>query len=258
MPPKQSRTPNVEDEAAEDDETEAPEDAQDEDISEDLDNELDQFMGQEIDFSKSDPMEKINRVLYGIHRGVDLMFIRPVALTYSKVLPKPVQSAVANFVTNLTAPLRFLCWLLQGKIEEAGKTSGKFVINTFLGLGGIFNVSAKLGLHENHTGFAETFKKWGVSHGPYVVVPGIGPGTMRTAIGMLFDSFVDPVFLLTLNRSLPYNDNRRLMWYDTGAQVTGLLISRAQLDPLYDDIEKNSVNKYTKLRNMVLQQPINK
>jgi hypothetical protein len=81
---------------------------------------------------------------------------------------------------------------------------------------------------------------------------------MRTAMGMLFDSFVDPVFLLTLNRSLPYNENHKLMWCDTGAQVAGLLVSRAQIDPLYDDIEKNSVDRYSKLRNMVLQQPINK
>jgi phospholipid-binding lipoprotein MlaA len=151
-----------------------------------------------------------------------------------------------------------LCWLLQGKVEEMGKTSGKFVINTVLGLGGIFDVSAKMGLKENHTGFGEIFKKWGAAPGPYIVVPGVGPGTLRTAIGMLFDSFVDPVFLLTLNKNLPYNENSKLMWCDTGGQVTGLMISRSQIDPLYDDIEKNSVDRYSKLRNIVLQQPINK
>ncbi|MDR3285142.1 MAG: VacJ family lipoprotein [Holosporales bacterium] len=221
-------------------------------------SELDQFIEPEIDYTKADPLEKINKLLYGLHRGIDLLFVRPIALTYSKVLPSPIKTGLANFVTNLTALLRMLCWLLQGNIEEAGKTAGKFVTNTILGIGGIINVSSRFGLMEKRTGFGEIFKKWGVAPGPYIIVPGIGPATMRTAFGLLFDSFIDPVFLLTLNKSLPYNENHRLTWYDTAAQITALLINRAEIDPIYEDIENNSVNRYSKLRNMVLQQSINK
>lgn len=236
------------------------EDIYDEDCIEDenLFDELDKFSPKEVDFSKADPLEKMNRVLYGVHRGVDLIFVRPLALTYSRALPNPIRKGLTNFLNNLTAPLRMFCWLLQGNVEEAGKSAGKFVVNTFLGIGGVFDTASKLGIKDNKTGFAETFKKWKVEHGPYIVVPGIGPASMRTAFGMLFDSFLDPVFLLTLNKGLPYNENNKLTWYSTAAQVTSLLITRANVDDIYEDVEKNSVNRYSKLRSLVLQQSINR
>lgn len=215
------------------------------------------FVEKELDYAQLDPLEKMNRALYGVHRGIDLLFVRPIALTYTKVLPKPVQKGLFNFVSNLTAPLRFLCRLLQGNLEEAGKTMGRFVTNTVLGFGGIFDVASRFNLYENTTSFGETFKKWGMKPGPYIVIPGIGPATFRTAFGFLCDSFLDPMFLFTLNKSLPYNDQHALMWSDTGAQVTSLLIDRANIDPIYEDIENNSINRYCKLRGLVLRQSIN-
>lgn len=224
----------------------------------DFDDELDSLSSPIIDYTKADPLEKMNKVFYGLHRGLDLLFVRPLALTYSKVLPKPVQTSVSNFVTNLTAPLRFLCRLLQGNLEEAGKTAGKFVTNTVLGLGGIFDVAKKMNLKETPTNFSETLKKWGVSPGPYIVIPGVGPSTLRGALGFLFDSFLDPVFLWTLNKDLPGNKRHELMWGDTGIQLTSLLISRSNIDPIYEDVESNSINRYSKLRTLVLQQSINR
>jgi phospholipid-binding lipoprotein MlaA len=211
-----------------------------------------------IDCVKADPLEKANRVLYGLHRGIDLLFIRPIALTYSKVLPTPVQKGLANFVSNLTAPLRVMCHLLQGNVDAAGKAAGKFVTNTVLGAGGIFNVAGEFNLHETPTGFSETLKKWGATPGPYIVVPGVGPTTLRGAVGFLFDSFLDPVFLLTLNKNLPGNSQHQLLYADTGVQVTSMLISRSKIDSIYESIEKDAGNRYSKLRMLVLQQSINK
>lgn len=220
----------------------------------DLDEELDSFFAPTVDYAKADPLEKMNRVLYGVHRGVDNFFVRPIALTYSKFLPRPVQKGFGNFVRNLTAPVRALCHLLQGNVEEAGKTIGRFVMNSVAGLGGVFDVAAKMGAVETPTNFGATFKKWGVQPGPYIVVPGLGPTTFRGAFGALFDAFLDPVFLLTLDRDFPGNSRHQLMWSDTGVQLSSLLISRSKIDPIYDDLEHNAVDRYAKLRGIVLQQ----
>ncbi len=227
-------------------------------LEEDWEAELQGLSAPEIDVAKSDPFERMNRVLYGMHRGVDLLFVRPVALTYSKVLPKPVQSGLANFVSNLLAPARFLCRVLQGNWEEAGKTIGRFATNTLLGFGGIIDVAGKMNTRETPTGFTETLKVWGMKPGPYLVVPGVGPTTFRGALGFLLDSFLDPMFLLALNKNLPANAHHELVYKDTGIQVSSLLISRSKIDSIYEDIENNSVNRYSKLRGLVLQQPINR
>lgn len=233
--------------------------AADSDLMTELDAELEQLEDEAgvIDYAAADPISGVNRVLYQVHRGLDLLFVRPVALTYTKVLPNPVQKGLRNFITNLTAPLRILCRLLQGNLVEARKTAGSFITNTVLGAGGVFNVAKKLGLEDTQTNFTETLKKWGAKPGAYIVVPGIGPTTARGAVGFLLDSFLDPMFLLTLNKSLPHNEHHALMWAETGFQVTGLLIDRARFDFVYEDVENNSTNRYSKLRGLALQLPSN-
>lgn len=227
-------------------------------MDDDWENELQSMSAPEIDYEAKDPLEKLNRVLYGVHRGVDLLFIRPVALTYSRALPKPLRSGVANFVSNLLAPARFFCHLLQGNWTEAGKTIGCFATNTLLGLGGLFDVAGKMNTHETPTDFTETLKKWGVKPGPYIVVPGLGPTTLRGALGFLLDSAADPVFLLTFNRGLPANSDRLLHQIDSAMHTTSTVISRSKIDSIYEDIEKHSVNRYSKLRALALQLPSNR
>ncbi|MDR1208626.1 MAG: VacJ family lipoprotein [Holosporales bacterium] len=222
------------------------------------DAELEGLISPTVDFAAADPFEKMNRALYGAHRFIDLLFVRPIALTYSKVLPKPARHGFANFVSALTAPLRVVCHLLQGNVEAAGKSAGKFVTNIVFGFGGLVNVAEKFGLKETPTGFTETLKKWGARPGPYLVVPGVGPTTIRGAVGFLFDSFLDPVFLFTLNKDLPGNSRHELMYADTGVQVGGMIIQRSQIDTIYDSLEKNPTNRYSKLRALVLQQSVNK
>lgn len=242
------------------DTTEEDENSSDGDIdTQDNENEDEYFedlFGKEIDYEKMDPLEKINRVLYQVHRGLDLLLIRPIAITYDK-MPKPIKRGLYNFVSNLAAPLRAVCWLLQGQGKEACKTINKFAINTILGVGGVFDVSEKIGFDDSKTSFAQTLKKWGIETGPYIVVPGLGPSTMRTAFGFLFDSFLDPVFLLTLNKNLPYNKEHALLYSETAAQLTSVLISRSKIEPVYEDIEKTKINRYHKLRGLVLMQDIN-
>jgi phospholipid-binding lipoprotein MlaA len=232
--------------------------ADDDEFDDELCSELDDITAPAIDCAKADPWEKANVFLYGVHRGVDLLFIRPLALTYTKILPSPVQRALSNFLRNLTAPLRVMCHLLQGHGKAAGKTAGAFVTNTLFGVGGLINVAPKMNVHDVSTNFTETLKTWGATPGPYLVVPGLGPTTVRGAVGFLLDSFIDPVFLLTLNKKLPGNEKHQLLYTETGMQLTSMLIARAKIDPIYESIEKNAGNRYSKLRMLVLQQPINK
>jgi phospholipid-binding lipoprotein MlaA len=114
-----------------------------------------------------------------------------------------------------------------------------------------------LELEEKRTNFSETLKKWGLTSGPYVVIPGFGPATFRNAVGFLCDSFLDPLFLLTLDKSLPGNQHHELLLADTGVQLTALIAARAKVAPIYEDIENNSVDRYSKLRGIVLQQSVN-
>lgn len=253
----ETREPSTSSETAEKlDNEEAHDESLDED--EDWEAELDQLGPKEINYAERDPLEKMNRFLYGVHRGVDLLFVRPVALTYKKALPKPIQSGLANFVSNLLAPTRALCHLLQGHWGEAGRTLGRFATNTLLGGGGLVDVASKMNAHEISTNFTEALKTWGVKPGPYIVVPGVGPTTARGVLGFLMNSFLDPVFLLTLNKNLPGNNNHELIWKDTAVQTGDLLMTRAKIDSIYEDIEKNSVNRYSKLRALVLQQSSNR
>lgn len=227
------------------------------DLDAELEKELAALSPPPINYEEKDPLEKMNRVLYGLHRGLDLLFVRPLALTYGRAMPKPLRKGLYNFVSNATAPLRFFCRILQGNWEEAGKTVGRFATNTLLGCGGIFDVAGKMKCTEKKTGFSETLKKWGIRPGPYIVVPGFGPSTFRNAFGLFLDSFCDPLFLLSLNKKLPGNERHELMLTYSGIQLMALLMERSEIDPLYEGIEKSSVGRYRKLRMLVLQQDIN-
>jgi phospholipid-binding lipoprotein MlaA len=251
-PPEESGKQN------EDGNDDASDDQKCDELESDDDEELEGLIAPTVDFAKADPLEKMNRALYGAHRFLDLLFVRPIALTYSKVLPKPARHGIANLVSVLTAPLRLVCHLLQRNVEAAGRSAGKFVTNIVFGFGGLVNVAERLGLKETPTGFAETLKKWGATPGPYLVVPGIGPTTLRGALGFLFDSFLDPVFLFTLKKDLPGNSRHQLMYADTGVQLCGMMILRSQIDTIYDSLEKNPTNRYSKLRALVLQQSVNR
>ena len=120
------------------------------------------------------------------------------------------------------------------------------------------DVARKMNVPDIATDFTETLKTWGVKPGPYIVVPGVGPTTARGVLGFLMDSFLDPVFLLTLNKNLPGNKNHELIWKDTAVQVGSMVMKRAEIDCIYEDIEKKSVNRYSKLRTLALQQSSNR
>ncbi len=141
----------------------------------------------------NDPHEASNRRTHEANRKVDTALIRPAAGAYGSVLPAPVRQGVGNFASNLNLPGVIVNNLLQLNIDGAVKNSWRFVINTTIGLGGVFDPSSSIELYEDSSDFGETLHVWGVGEGEYVELPFIGPSTQRDTVGMVVDVFTNPL-----------------------------------------------------------------
>ena len=139
-----------------------------------------------------DPIEPINRAIFTFNNAADQIILEPIAKGYRK-LPSPIQSGVNNFLSNLRAPLVVINQLLQGQGENAFQSSGRFVINSTIGLFGIIDVADKIGLEEKEEDFGQTLATWGVGDGFYLVLPLFGPSNLRDTTGMLMTMMTDPI-----------------------------------------------------------------
>ena len=129
-----------------------------------------------------DPFERVNRAVLNFNFKVDRFALKPAAKAYAK-LPVPVRSGVGNFFSNLSAPTTIVNDLLQGKLAHAGRDTGRFVVNTFVGVLGLVDAASALGLHEHEEDFGQTLAVWGVPPGPYLVLPLLGPSNLRDTGG---------------------------------------------------------------------------
>lgn len=138
-----------------------------------------------------DPLEPLNRKVYAFNSGVDRAFLRPVARGYRKVVPAPVRGSVTNFFSNLTTPRSMLNNFLQGKPKQGFSELGRFLLNSTMGFGGLFDVARDIGMQRHEEDFSETLAVWGMPDGPYLVLPFMGPSTMSDAFAMPFDYYAD-------------------------------------------------------------------
>ena len=141
---------------------------------------------------KRDPLEPLNRGVYAFNDGLDKTVLRPAARGYKAVVPQPLQTGVSNFFSNAKYPVTLVNNLLQGKFKAALSDTARFTLNTTLGLGGLFDPASDVGLDRNDEDFGQTLGKWGVPPGPYLVLPFLGPYTLRDGIGSLADDFAEP------------------------------------------------------------------
>jgi phospholipid-binding lipoprotein MlaA len=139
-----------------------------------------------------DPFERLNRGVYAFNDGLDRAVVKPVAQGYRKVTPQFVQTGISNFFSNAKYPVTLANNLLQGKFAAAASDTARFALNTTFGLGGLLDPATASGLDRNDEDFGQTLGKWGVPPGPYVVVPFLGPYTVRDGIGSLADDFAEP------------------------------------------------------------------
>ena len=139
-----------------------------------------------------DPWVGVNRPVFGFNEGVDRFVLEPVATGWDWALPQFAQDGVANFFDNLSMPVVFLNDLLQAKPVAAGEDLARFLVNSTAGVVGLVDVASRLGLPENDEDFGQTLGRWGVPAGAYVVLPLLGPSTLRDTLALPVDAFSHP------------------------------------------------------------------
>jgi len=143
--------------------------------------------------ASTDPLEGYNRAMYKFNDVVDTAILKPVAKGYDTVVPDGISQAVSNFFSNLNDVTVIINDLLQGKFEQAADDTGRFLLNSTVGVAGIFDVATGAGLPKNNEDFGQTLGSWGVEPGAYVVLPLFGPRNVRDTFGFVGDYFSDPV-----------------------------------------------------------------
>lgn len=144
-----------------------------------------------------DPLESINRPLWDFNYDVlDKYLLRPATVGYMTVVPKPARKGLINVVENLNEPASFLNGLLQGKPDSAAISAGRFLVNSTVGILGLFDVAAKIGLAETDEDFNQTLAVWGVGDGAFLMIPARGPTTVRGTAGGIVDGLYFPLGLL--------------------------------------------------------------
>lgn len=190
-----------------------------------------------------DPLEPMNRAIFSVNQGIDFWLLRPVATVYHDVLPTGVQNAVDNVLVNLGQPLVFANSLLQGDAENAGRAMGKFAANSFMGMGGIMDVAPDIAVRR--TGFADTLGAWGIDSGAYLVLPVLGPSSVRDGIGLVVDAYTDPFDQIALHNDAP-------AFLIARGALTGVN-ARSQALGVLEELEATSVDFYASMRSLYMQ-----
>ncbi|MBP7336839.1 VacJ family lipoprotein [Niveispirillum sp.] len=193
----------------------------------------------------NDPFEPVNRAVFWVNEGLDVVLIRPAAKVYRTVLPTPVQKGVRNVLRNLRSPLDLTNQLLQGDWHGAGDVLRRFTINTTIGLGGLIDVAADHGMPYEYESLDQTLAVWGLPEGPYLVLPLVGSSSVRDAAGFAGEYFADPV------SNYASNTDRDWITY-TRATLT-VLDTRAEYIEALDDVKRNSFDYYASMRSLYRQ-----
>lgn len=144
--------------------------------------------------SVDDPWEGFNRNMHGFNNVLDQLVFRPVAVGYEKAVPHPVQSGVTRFFANLRLPASAVNQVLQGRPAHAGQSLGRFVVNSTIGVAGVFDPATAFGMPKRHgEDFGQTLATWGWQDSRYLVMPFLGPRTVRDTIAIVGDQPLSPI-----------------------------------------------------------------
>jgi phospholipid-binding lipoprotein MlaA len=188
-----------------------------------------------------DPIEGFNRAMFGFNEGLDKVIIKPVATGYEAVIPSPLQTGVANFFSNIADLMIGVNNLLQGKPAQAASDAGRVLVNTTVGFLGILDVASTMGMEKHEEDVGQTFGRWGMSDGAYVVLPFFGPRTARDTLGLAFDVYTDPV------SHVDHIPTRNVLL------ATRIVSDRAELLKADKIIEEAALDKYSYVRDAYLQ-----
>ena len=191
-----------------------------------------------------DPLEPVNRGVHGVNLALDTVALRPGSQVYGTVVPQPARTGVNNFANNLSLPGTVVNDLLQFRLEDALHNTTRFVVNTTIGLGGLFDPATAAGVAARPSDFGETLHVWGFGEGAYVELPVLGPSTTRDAVGLLVDSVLNPVNQVATAQQM------NVIW---GVRAAQRLDDRFSFGTTVDSILYDSADSYEQARLLYLQ-----
>lgn len=189
-----------------------------------------------------DPLEPLNRSVTRFNDSVDAAVLRPVAVAYRDVVPSPVRTGVNNFFGNVRDFWSFVNAALQARPQEAAENFMRFNVNTFLGFGGVLDIATEMGIPRTSLDVGHTLARWGVPPGPYLVLPLMGPSTVRDTLGLVVDSRGD-----LIAQSVEPDSTRHSL------TVLRLVDRRAELLPATDMLDDIALDQYIFIRDAHLQ-----
>ena len=197
-----------------------------------------------------DCFENLNRGTFALNQGLDKAILKPVAKAY-RSLPSPVKTGTNNVLVNLSSLITIPNNILQGELKTAGVNTGRFIVNTTVGIFGIFDVAKKMGFSEyEKEDYGQTLGVWGVGAGCYVVLPILGPSTIRDTAGSFINVMGgDPYYNMSTHGNNQYLDRSDYMLTKTLTAVD----FRSRTIESFDNLEKNSMDFYASVRSLYLQ-----
>ena len=200
--------------------------------------------------------ENVSRSIFKFNMAFDSAVLEPIAKSYNK-LPDAVKSGTSNFTSNIATLLSIPNSMLQGNINGAGQAVGSFLINSSVGVLGIFNPAEKMGLTPHKEDVGQTLGSYGVGPGCYFVLPILGPSTARDALGLMADSFIDPFAHVTIREKELFSVSGSDLDYYSVKGVTAVDF-RSDNITNFSSLEKNSIDLYSSLKSVYLQGRTNK
>jgi len=194
----------------------------------------------------NDPFEPTNRKIFEFNMALDRNIMKPVAKAYRKTFPAFVRNSIRNFLDNAAFPQTFINDVLQGKPGRAAETAMRFFVNTVAGFFGFFDVAAQYGLEAHKEDFGQTLAVWGVTEGPYLMLPFLGPHNARHAAGRVGDKLLDPLTYVAPGG-----------WQYRVASITSSIVNivdrRSRSIEALEDLERNSLDLYATIRSLYRQ-----
>jgi phospholipid-binding lipoprotein MlaA len=200
---------------------------------------------------ENDPLEPVNRAIFSFNRFLDGLLLKPFAIMYRGVTPQFFRTGVDNFLKNLRAPIVLVNDVLQGEFERAEKTLGRFMLNTIMGVGGVIDVGGHVGMPPRHSeDFGQTLAVWGAGEGPYLMLPLLGPASLRHGVGQVVDIAFDPLTAVGAADIGILISPSAFGLIRTGAEA---LVFREQNMEAIDEMERTSIDLYATVRTVYRQ-----
>lgn len=189
---------------------------------------------------KNDPFEPWNRGVWRVNQAVDKVTLRPLAQGYRAVTPEPFRVGIRNAYDNLTEPWSFINNIFQGKLSRAGRNLGRLVINTTVGVGGLYDAATDFGIASADEDLGQTFATWGIGEGPFLMLPLFGPSNARDFTGFVGQALGEPVGL--------YFRLEDLNTANIGVTAGNILVQREQVLDQFDSLVSQSQDSYAAIR----------